>query len=256
MERLKYHQASLDFIGEIAVFSQKNTEELSQFERECNIKLPLSLIEWYSLERGQQILHRYSNGDHPVPASKLKTDYLVMQGYESEKYYAPFETHNLLPVMHENQGCFDWLVYLNGSDDPPVYVTGETLELFTNTFSDFIYTHVWDWNGLFSNNWHCLYTNPGEVGLAFMRLHFQETTRTFSFDYIGGAAYRFFQEDKCVLIKTGTDYNTWHVWASSYENLIELINTLADHIRFRYDIQEYQTNYASTDDLKPEDIPF
>ncbi|HEX2914162.1 MAG TPA: SMI1/KNR4 family protein [Chloroflexia bacterium] len=238
MESLKYHQAALDFIGEAPIFSEQNIQDLNKFEQKFNLKLPPSLREWLSLELSGYILSKYSNGDGAIEAKELMEYYPELL-FENPDYCAPFDPKYFLPVMIENQGCFYWHTYLDGSDDPPVYVTGNKLELYTRTFSDFVFTHVWDWNGLFSQMWFPLFADSGQEKLDFMRQHFEETARTYSFDYVGGAAYRFFNGDKSVLIKTGADYDTWHLWASSLKRVGELIEFLKQHIQFRDDIKIY-----------------
>ncbi len=53
-----------------------------------------------------------------------------------------------LTIMLENQGCCEWGVLLNGSDDPPVYVNNRDdrgWEKVCELFSDLIFVQPWDW---------------------------------------------------------------------------------------------------------------
>jgi hypothetical protein len=112
---LKHHQKTFDLLGRAPEISPSAAATLAQREQELGLAFPPSLKEWYSLEGAERILYQHSNQDPPIPLAELGHPEHLAQG--------------VLCIQNENQGVAAWFVRLDGSDDPPVDVASEMLDV-------------------------------------------------------------------------------------------------------------------------------
>lgn len=138
-----------------------------------------------------------------------------------------------------------------------------TREPYAQTFSLFVYTRVWDSRIITPDEDAILgWTQrllPEE--LAFLREHFQEGPRTFS--YPRPLTYRFFSGSQRILIHTGGiqgKYETeWRFFAESDEELIHLVTmvkqreTLGNNLRLEWSglfelDDRYSDDFSSAED--------
>lgn len=123
---LTYHQATFDLIGKKPKPSKAARAALESRERELGITFPASLREFYALSGACDILTDHSNQDPAVPVERLGESEYLERG--------------LLLIQDENQGCAEWFVRLDGSDDPPVEIASEA-EFLEPTHEEWDY---WD----------------------------------------------------------------------------------------------------------------
>ena len=145
---MKYHSAALGLIGKpVACGSEHN---VSVAEQHLDLSLPASVREWYTAVEGQAILAKYSNEDTALAPNEFKI--IEVCG------------RRLVQFLIENQGVCWWGFELNGSDDPPVYVDfdppPDKLFLYANTFSEFTYLRVFDFDGWWDADRFALETRP------------------------------------------------------------------------------------------------
>jgi len=151
-QQLRFHQATMDLLGQVPTFSDASLALLERQERRCALGFPAAMREWYALEGAADLLYRYSNQDFAVPLDQLGEEIAKARPHAGE-LSAPMP---VIIVQYENQGNCRWGVLLDGSEDPPVMVeliTGEGIpvpsrawELYSERFSIFVYAHVWDWS--------------------------------------------------------------------------------------------------------------
>lgn len=232
---LHYHQAALDLVGETPHFLTNANALIEQVEQSHHISLPPSVREWYSLNKGSILLSEYSNDDHIVPLEDLgeygwrnKASHPLAQG--------------LLPFMLENQAACTWAIHLTGADDPPVLVSydeKETLWLpFASSFSLCVYTRIWDFRRHRAE--YVLWSNEGPLqdhDLQFLREHFKEGPLTFS--YPGEINYRFWQEDRELLLWSSETESNWWLRADTEEDLERLVRSLWHCGTLRDTLQEW-----------------
>ena len=130
MDRLKYHEAAVELLPVRPTFSPERLKLLDNIEQNQNITLPASLKEWYALDGAEAILGDHS--DHDMPYDLLhRFGNLVVEG--------------CLHIQGQEVGCWDWVLPLNGLDDPPVYEDdGNAVTRCSDTFSNWIYCRIWD----------------------------------------------------------------------------------------------------------------
>lgn len=215
---LQYHNYTFDLLGTTPVVSKPAAVALWQREEALDVTFPPAVREWYSLAGAVEFLAKYSNHDHPVPLEKLgKTNI-----YNDEPDpYNPLE-RGLLHIMTENQGMCYWALYLDGSEDPPVYVhaDGELgWQLHAEGFSIFTYAQAWDW----SQNVALEAQDRAltEQDFAFLQSTFRQGP--FTYAWPSPATYRFFDETSRLVIRDDPEVQAdWYASALSEEALLRL----------------------------------
>jgi hypothetical protein len=129
MNQLQYHEAAVELLPVRPKVSLERVKLIDELEHDKKLILPAAVREWYSLEGAESILQDHSDRDHP---------------YSLEKF-ADFVVEDCLPFQREEVDCYDWVLPLNGFDDPPVYAdAGDTAYKCSDSFSDWIYCRIWD----------------------------------------------------------------------------------------------------------------
>ena len=132
---MMYHGRSFELIQYHPKILHYNQELLNDFENKYSIKIPKSIKEFYQLDGYQNILEKYSNCDHPVKISEFKLTNIK-------------EAKLAIEVLVENQGVCNWGVIIDDDEDPQVYVNVDNAgwKLHSNTFSNFIFSRLWDYS--------------------------------------------------------------------------------------------------------------
>jgi hypothetical protein len=173
------------------------------------MSLPRSVRDWYEREDAVKILADHSHADPPIPTKDLAV--------------LNWQSHKLLPFRHENQGVCTWAIDLNGSDDPPVYVdvdsNGREWQLLASSFSQYVYSCVWDYRLVFGQ--------PGLVQAQNAALSpsvrgtlatlFGEEIQTHGWP--GSTQYRFHRKGQAILIWDSPGEADWFVAAPTAEAL-------------------------------------
>lgn len=165
------------------------------------VTVPAAYLEWAALDDGS-LLGKYSNDD------SFWFD-------EPEILVTPEGVRGLL-FNRENQGNFDRVVVLDGSDDPPVlFAEIGKPPWVTNAerFSDAVFAQVFDWQYLleFESGYKEI-AHTGDVSLktdgclARLRHRYPETVSTrFVWERIGYTEYRFVESPTLRLTVTVAD---------------------------------------------------
>src|SRR5262245_47167949 len=131
----RFHSTTFQLLGIEPQMSPAAQSEVEQAERRLGFELPASVREWYCEEKAIDSLAKYSNQDWPIPLREFAVK--------------EWKTHRLLPFKYENQGVCTWAIFLDGSDDPPVYVDvdshGTQWNMQAPTFSAYVHACVWDY---------------------------------------------------------------------------------------------------------------
>ncbi len=205
----RYHSAVFRLLAIEPQVSPAAVVDLEHTERRLGIRLPSSVREWYCNEKAIDLMAKYSNSDWPIP----------LQEFEVRQW----KSHRLLPFKYENQGVCVWVLVLDGSDDPPVYVdvdaNGAQWNIQAPTFSAYIYACVWDYV--------CVLDQPGLVqaqnqplspaAVDQLRRLFAEQPQTFCWP--GIVQHRFAGKDQAVLIRAGEDQADWFLGAGDADSL-------------------------------------
>jgi hypothetical protein len=134
---LAFHQSTFDFLGIDPHISDRRLALIVERERVCGISFPLSVREWYSIDRVESLFYENSNEDDLTNLNELGDLSDIRQGY--------------LCVATENQAVIAWYVKLDGSEDPPVFHNNDewdedlsaiNWELCSETFSAFIFDMI------------------------------------------------------------------------------------------------------------------
>jgi hypothetical protein len=141
---------------------------------------------------------------------------------------------SLLIVMDENLHVAQWAVYLDGSDDPPVLVREAGIgprpdwRHYADTFSAFVYTHVWDWTGpgggLLGEDVRCLLgaqcRQLSQSDLAVLRRQLREEPITYGWP--GRITYRFTADRGRARIWDQEGRADWQLWADTRDDLASI----------------------------------
>src|SRR5579885_3578476 len=226
---LHYHQPTLKLLNELPVPSEEAQTHLNRLERERNIILPASLREWYTLARATIILNEFSHDDRAIEVEQLGEADNYWQGDSGEQ--RRLLEQGYLPILVENQGLCIWAIYLDNSDDPPVVLSFEKditcviWEPHATTFSEFIYTRIWDHLCLNSNyllhSWGPV-VSAADLEFLHEKLHPEPETLT----HPGLFNYRFSDGTIRVLIWENEDHAEWLLSANAEEDMRWLLKTL------------------------------
>src|SRR5258708_31688011 len=99
-DRLHFHQATMDLLGQVPAFSDASLALLERQEQRCGLSFPAAVREWYAIEGAVTLLDRYSNQDPAVPLERLGAELAEAGPVASERS----EPTPVVVVHHENQG--------------------------------------------------------------------------------------------------------------------------------------------------------
>lgn len=176
---MKYHSAAFGLIGQPVACGLE--QKLSVAEQQLGLSLPTSVREWYTAVDGQALLAKYSNDDTALAPMEFKV--IEIGG------------RRLVQFLIENQGVCWWGFELNGSDDPPVFVDfdppPDKLFLYANTFSEFTYLRVFDFDGWWDADRFALETRPPLTEPARRWLDENQTAKPRSLGWLGAGTLRY-----------------------------------------------------------------
>jgi hypothetical protein len=217
-----FHDRSLRLLPAVPEISEAAVAKVAQIETRIGRPLPAAVRDWYVRKDACAILETYSNQDPPVELDDLGQPITAWMGNGNLHDLA---ADGLLYIRSENQGVCGWAVRLDG-DDPAVVVNygdiadlGEW-QLQADTFSDYIFSSIWDFGSAWSTEWLLQAQNGPltEGTLDRLRLHFRENVRTYGWP--GDAQYRFEGDGQRLLIWSafGAD---WFLAADDERSLAE-----------------------------------
>lgn len=211
-----YHERSYRLLGTTSVDDAASAQRLVEIQTRWGVSVPPSVAEWYRRGDAISILRKHSNGDPPIDVSAFET--------------ITWQSRLLLPIRHENQGVCTWAIDLDGSDDPPVLVDvdtdGEQWNPFADTFSEFVYSGIWDYVRVFLQPALAQAQNPplsSDAVAVLQRTHVQEIS---THGWPGGMQYRFEASNDAILIWSTTDQADWFAAASTANALKDLLQSI------------------------------
>ncbi len=183
------------------------------------MRLPPSVREWYSYESALSVLAEHSNGDPPIP---------VLEFALTESTVG-----RLIPIRWENQGVCTWAIFLDGSDDPPVFVDvdsdGTEWQLLARKFSTYVYTCVWDYAVVLGRPGLVQAQNGPISSHALKALAGSFDDRPRTFGWPGSVQYRFAGSRHGVLIwSTEGQSADWFVGAADASSLESALHIVWD----------------------------
>ncbi len=212
--KLRYHRATFTLLGRLPRVSPIARRKLSKLERHGWIKLPPSVREWYLLDGAVSLLAKpFAGSAVDITKSRSKDLAEVREG-------------DLLFVLHENQGVCSWAVLLDDSADPPVFIRRNAgvprWEKYTDHFSTFVYTLVFDGIVVGGRGWHLAAENiplPTK-DVTFLRkgFHTGPTTPVWP----GQWNFRAFKGDRRILIWQSSRGSDVFLHAGSRDSLATL----------------------------------
>ena len=188
--------------------------QIDDAERHLGIRLPPSVREWYACQDAIGLLASHSNDDPPIPLCK----------FELEQW----NSKRLLPFKHENQGVCVWSILLDESDDPPVYVNVDDngWNLQASTFSDYVYSCVWDYGVVFAKPAIVQAQNDpvSDEAIKTLAREFSEQLRTYGSP--GCTQYRFAGTRQAILIWSAENQADWFVAADDADAMRFVLQTI------------------------------
>lgn len=206
---MSYHASTFQLLGFEPRTYGPAEAAVQQAETHLAISLPRSVRDWYVREDAVKILADHSNADPPIPVR----DFAVLT----------WQSHQLLPFRHENQGVCTWAIDLNGSDDPPVYVdvdtNGRVWQLLASSFSRYVYSCVWDYQMVFGQPGLVQAQNHALSAEARVKLEdlFRQELKTHGWPR--STQYRFHKNGQAILVWDGPRQADWYIAGSTAEAL-------------------------------------
>lgn len=165
---------------------------LDERERVCGAPLPAAVREWYALEAGLAERGLYHRGAL-IPLERLGDPYPCWSP-DGESHPLDVAGEGRLPIMVGEYGDCLWAVDLDGSEDPPVSVTDDDVDVsfagvpwfpHAASFSSFILGMCWVNAWIYRSGFHGLFLHqlPGEQPLSAddlspLRTRFAEGPKT------------------------------------------------------------------------------
>ena len=203
------HMATFSLLGFEPQNSDAAAAAIEEAEKRLGLSLPLSVRDWYLRQDAIKILAEHSNNDPPIPIEEFTL--------------TNWQSHRLLPFRNENQGVCTWAIDLNRADDPAVYVdvdtNGKEWQLLASSFSQYVYSCVWDYRRVFGQPALVEAQNCAlsPAALKTLTALFRQETQTHGWP--GSTQYRFFKDGQAILIWSSERQADWFVGASSAETL-------------------------------------
>jgi hypothetical protein len=241
-DRLRFHQATMDLLGQVPAFSDVSRALLARQAQRCGLSFPAAMREWYAIEDAVALLGQYSNQDSAVPLEQLGEELAKAGSFAGERS----ESSPVVVIQEENQGNCRWGVLLDGSEDPPVLAETSTgdgdpvppkvWQFYSEHFSTFVYTRVWDWSAPCWDRDACHLEARDQpltpADLAYLQQQFTEAPRTYGWP--ATTIYRFAGDDVRLLIWDRDDPVTdahpnrlqhayWMLWATGPATLTRLV---------------------------------
>jgi len=226
-----FHSATFRLLGFEPESSIPAKRSLMDAEARLGRALPESVRQWYSRRGAIQILAEHSNDDPPIAVECFET--------------VEWQSRRLLPFRHENQGVCTWALELGVSEDPPVYVDvntgGKEWELLSPTFSQYVFSCVWDYRMVMHKPALVQAQNRvlGDAALEALRASFRQEMQTHGWP--GSTQYRFSEEHGAILIWASEQQADWFIVSSDadgLENVLQAIWNLDDVGVSLYDASE------------------
>jgi hypothetical protein len=209
-----YHSKSIAILGRKPKESSTALAQIDDAERRLGIRLPPSVRQWYAYKDAIQVLASHSNDDRPIPLHK----------FELEQW----NSNRLLAFKHENQGVCVWSILLDESDDPPVYVNVDDngWNLQADTFSDYVYSCIWDYAVVFARPALVQAQNDpvSDDAINTLAAEFAEQLRTYGWP--GCTQYRFAGSREAILIWSAANQADWFVAADDAETLRSVLQRI------------------------------
>lgn len=199
-----FHQRTLVLLGSEP--PNHKIDALQDWAKKQGITIPPAFLQWARLDNGE-ILERYSNDDH--------------WSFHQPGLVTLEDGRQGLSFQRENQGNFDKLVLLDGTDDPPVlfaWLGREPWTPFCDHFSQAVLAQIFDWQywveigeePYFDKE--LTYTGDIELkGLSCLdrlrELHEELVTTTFQVEGQHFTEYRFLKSDSERITATETQGN-------------------------------------------------
>jgi hypothetical protein len=167
---VKYHQKTLKLVeGYDVSFDPARAAATALGAEAAGVLLPASVAEWYGVP-ARSVLWQWYSGEH-WPAAWGKEDGAydpdddLFPTDRREDYHAWWLSHRgfwfdppishdlrgwvnwpILPLMDENQACWQWGVVLDGTHDPPAVITsGDGIwDTCADSFSTYVYSLIFD----------------------------------------------------------------------------------------------------------------
>ncbi|HYT91401.1 MAG TPA: hypothetical protein VEL76_21995 [Gemmataceae bacterium] len=172
--KLLYHQAAFDLLGEQPVLSLAASQEIENYERRQNTKLPASVREWYSLEAIKGTIT--DPKDSPLGSLKI-----LLRSFASAQPNRHDHPIPLLDFMADSTACRSAWLLLDNPIDPKISVPSWDGSLDERPFSLFVFELAWNrLTGLRALNVGLLHHQGAcsPVQLDLLREHFEEVPRT------------------------------------------------------------------------------
>ena len=211
-----FHSATfrlLNFEPEISSAAQR---AVADSETRLGVEFPRSVRDWYCRDGAVRILAEHSNADPPEEIENLKI--------------IEWQSHRLPPIRYENQGVCTWAFDMDGSEDPPVYVdvdtNGREWQLLSPTFSQYVFSCVWDYRTVFFKPALVQAQNRvlSQDALEKLRALFQEEVQTCGWP--GNIQYRFSNRNGAILIWASDRQADWFVGALDANGLESVLRAV------------------------------
>lgn len=213
---MAYHNKTFAILEREPKESATALAEIENAERHLGIRLPASVREWYTYQDAIRILASHSNDDPPIPLRKLELE--------------QWNSNRLLPFKHENQGVCVWSILLDESDDPPVFVNVDDSgwNLQASTFSDYVYSCVWDYAVVFGKPALVQAQNDpvSDGAIESLAAEFSEQLRTYGWP--GCTQYRFAGNRQAILVWSAENQADWFVAADDADALRSVLQIIWD----------------------------
>jgi hypothetical protein len=238
--QLKYHQATLDFVGRKPAFSRPSVARIDAAEKKVGLRLPAAVREWYSLTRCDTII----SPPYWIELMPLRNLPKSLQAVRDSTVIGPTgDKLNDLQVGYVDGTNYRFWLSIGESDDPPVIETDRDIIMAAQRFSEFIFGLAWERNPDLPDD--ALAAEKHRFGpppLDFMKEHYKEGLVHYSrseghgtYDWtedIPGYTYRnypFYNSDGMVTIRCSGDPTArevpalWSFCAESVEALVSLV---------------------------------
>jgi hypothetical protein len=156
---MKYHQRTLELIGRLDLpLDPARGAAAAHDAAGVGVTLPAAVAEWYCVSDRSDLWRWYSCEHSPAVWRKEGTHSMVRSHPETEGDYREWWVNPpirrdlsewvkgpILPLMCENQACWEWGVVLDGTPDPPAVISfGGTWDTCADAFSTYVYAILFD----------------------------------------------------------------------------------------------------------------
>jgi hypothetical protein len=239
--QLKYHQATLDFLGRKPALARAAVERIGAAEQLTGLRLPPSVREWYALTRCDAIILNPPMWIELAPLRELLKD--LQRARDSMKNSPVCDYLPDIPIAHIDGTNYRFWLSLGDSDDPPVIEADRDMITAAEHFSEFLFGLAWEPDPELPHD--ALVARKHRFGpppLDFMKEHYNEGLPhysrgegTFVYDHEGGIPgytfrnYPFYNSDGVITIRCSGDPTArevpalWSFRADSVQALVKLV---------------------------------